>query len=173
MVGSVPVPFCTYSIGSLIVQMPISPEDVNAGGAANARIKSYELLKRKRLVIYLIPGVWMMSSLARYEARANSWNCFQLIFWSLILITIIIFDIKRKRQYARDFVFLTQLRHLYGNDVSFEIKTPDPGKKAEGSGRGLDRLTGRGFKPLIEFGIILALAFGLRYLIDSVWPLLK
>ena len=162
-------------IGSLIVQMPISPEDLDAGRAANARIKSYELLKRKRLVIYLIPGIWMMSSLARYEARANSWNCFQLVFWSLILIIIIIFDIKRKRQYARDFVFLTQLRELYGNDVSLEIKTaePDSGKKAEGSGRGLDRLTGRGFKPLIEFGIILALAFGLRYLIDSVWPLLK
>ena len=155
--------------------MSISPEDSAAGQAACARVKSYELWKHRRLAIYLIPGIWLISSLARCEARTNSWNIFQLIFWFFVFIAITIFDLKRKVAYTRDLALLTQLRKLYGEAISFEIKNakPDSGPSAEDSIGGFDRWRQRGLKPLFEFCIILLLLYGLKILIDWVWPMFE
>jgi hypothetical protein len=103
------------------------------------------------------------------------------MFWSLILIIIIILDIKRKREYKRDLAALTQLRKLYGEDISFEIKTiaSDSGQDAEDSSGGIDRLDGlrkKGFGPLIGLmgiGIMAVFYYGLRFIAETIWALLK
>ena len=160
--------------------MTIPPDDFAAGCAANARIKGYELQKHARLILCLIPGIWFFSSLARYEAKTDSWNCFQLAFWFFVIIAVTFSVLKQKRGYARDLAILAQLRNLYGEDISFENKTAESiSQNPENSIEEIDRLDGlrqKGFGPLI--GLVGALAlvaffYGLRVIIEALWPHLK
>ena len=62
--------------------MSISPEDMVIGQKANARVKNYAHQKPKRLIAYLVPVIWLVGFIVRYEAKASVWNLFQIAFWS-------------------------------------------------------------------------------------------
>jgi positive regulator of sigma E activity len=100
--------------------MSISSEDLQLGRQASLRIKKYELRKSKRWIAYLIPLIWLFSSIARFEASHKYWNIFQLIFWSIATGLVIIFEYKSKKTYLRDRATLEVLRKTYGCDPSFE-----------------------------------------------------
>jgi hypothetical protein len=102
--------------------MSISPEDFAIGREADIRIKSYERQNPRRLITYLFPAVWVVAFIARYEARASSWNLFQLIFWSVALLGVIVFEYKRKKTYLHDLATLAELRKQHGVEISFEEK---------------------------------------------------
>ena len=126
------------------------------GREADIRIKNYERQNPRRLITYLFPAIWVVAFIARYEARASSWNLFQLIFWSVALLGVILFEYKRKKTYLHDLATLAELRRQHGADVSFKEENVAASEPV-GTIKGRDEW--RKLKPLIAFGIFLAAVF--------------
>jgi hypothetical protein len=139
--------------------MSISPEDLTIGRKANARAKKYELQKPKRLMAYLVPAIWAVGSLARYGARPNYGYLFQLVFWSIALIGVIIFEYRNNQSYLRDLATLEGLRNLHGSDISFEQENvaSSSGDISAGAPKKPDKW--KGFEPLVAFCTLLAVIF--------------
>lgn len=102
--------------------MITSSKDLQLGREAYARTKKYKVSSKGHLIGYLVPSCWLVSSIARCEANASLWNIFQVLFWFVALIWIIIAIHNSSKTSVRDQAFLEDLRKKYGSDIDSELE---------------------------------------------------